>query len=84
KQVAFDKSVQRHLGSTLYRDLIARYRQETGLKEEDFSFSELDLVTFFKGHSREMKRYILYAVRDGVTSAAENKLRDFIDYGGRG
>jgi hypothetical protein len=84
KQVAFDKSVQRHLGSTLYRDRIARYRQETGRKEEDFSFSERDLVTFFKGQSREMKRYILDAVRDGVTSAAENKLRDFIDYGGRG
>jgi len=84
KQVAFDKSVQRHLGSTLYWDRVNRYRQETGRQEEDLSFSERDLVTYFKGQSREMKRYILDAVRDGVTSAAENKLRDFIDYGGRG
>lgn len=84
KQVAFDKSVQRHLGSTLYQDRINRYRAETGRKEDDLSFSERDLVTYFKGQSREMKRYILDAVRDGVTSSADNKLRDYIDYGGRG
>jgi phage-related protein len=84
KQVAFDKSVQRHLGSTLYWDRVDRFRSETSRNEDDLSFSERDLVTFFKGQSREMKRYILDAVRDGVTSSAENKLRDFIDYGGRG
>ena len=84
KQVAFDKSVQRHLGSTLYQDRIERYRRETGRKEDDLAFSERDLVSYFRGQSREMKRYILDAVRDGVTSAADNKLRDFIDYGGRG
>lgn len=84
KQVAFDKSVQRHLGSTLYQDRIERFRKETQRKDEDLSFSERDLVSYFKGQSREMKRYILDAVRDAVTSSAENKLRDFIDYGGRG
>lgn len=84
KQVAFDKSVQRHLGSTLYRDRIDRYRQETGRGADDLSFSERDLVNHFRGQSREMKRYILDAVRDGVTSSPDNKLRDFIDYGGRG
>lgn len=84
KQVAFDKSVQRHLGSTLYKDRIERYRRDTGKDEEDLSFSERELVGYFKGQSREMKRYILDAVRDGVTSSPDNKLRDFIDYGGRG
>lgn len=84
KQVAFDKSVQRHLGSTLYQDRIDRFRQETGRKEDDLRFTERDLVNYFKGQSREMKRYILDAVRDGVTSSPDNKLRDFIDYGGRG
>lgn len=84
KQVAFDKSVQRHLGSTLFWDRINRYRTETGRKPDDLGFSERDLVTYFKGQSREMKRYILDAVRDGVTSSPDNKLRDFIDYGGRG
>ncbi|WP_374697988.1 HNH endonuclease [Alcaligenes nematophilus] len=84
KQVAFDKSVQRHLGSTLYRDRIERFRTETNRPCDDLSFSERDLVAYFRGQSREMKRYILDAVRDGVTSSADNKLRDFIDYGGRG
>ncbi|MGH8084475.1 MAG: HNH endonuclease [Lysobacter sp.] len=84
KQVAFDKSIQRHLGSTLYMDRLQRFRKETSRREDDTGFSEQDLVTYFKGQSREMKRFILDAVRDAVTSDAENKLRDFIDYGGRG
>lgn len=84
KQVAFDKSVQRHLGSTLYQERIARFRSDTGRDDDDFTFSERDLLTHFRGQSREVKRYILDAVRDGVTSSPENKLRDYIDNGGRG
>lgn len=84
KQVAFDKSVQRHLGSSLYQDRIQRFRTETGRAEDDLSFSERDLVNHFKGQSREIKRYILDAVRNGVTSDPSNKLRDYIDFGGRG
>lgn len=84
RQVAFDKSVQRHLGSTLYMDRLERFRRETNRAQDDLSFSEQDLVRYFKGQSREMKRYILDAIRDAVTSSPENKLRDFIDYGGRG
>ncbi len=83
RQVAFDKSVQRHLGTALYRDRVARYQQENGLKEEDFPFSEMDLVKYFKGETREMKRYIVDAVRDGITHEPTNELRDFIDFGGR-
>jgi hypothetical protein len=49
RQVAFDKSVQRHLGSALYVDRVDRYKEELGLSEDDFSFSERDLVKFFKG-----------------------------------
>jgi sugar lactone lactonase YvrE len=45
KQVAFDKSVQRHLGSTLYRDRIERFRTETNRQGgDDLAFSERDLV----------------------------------------
>lgn len=84
KQVAFDKSVQRHLGSTLYQDRIERFRTETNRKEDDLTFSERDLVNYFKGQSREVKRYALDSVRDAVTSSPENLIRDFIDYGGRG
>lgn len=84
KQVAFDKSVQRHLGSSLYHDRIARYQKETSRDEDDLNFSERNLLDHFKGQSREVKRYILDAMRDGITSDPDNKLRDFIDFGGRG
>jgi HNH endonuclease len=84
KQVAFDKSVQRHLGSTLYQDRVQRFQKETGRAEDDLRFSERDLVNHFKGQSREIKRFILDALRNSVTSDPENKLMHFIDLGGRG
>ncbi len=84
KQVAFDKSVQRHLGSSLYQDRIQRFLKATGRSEDDMNFSERDLINHFKGQSREIKRYILDAARNGVTSDPDNKLRDYIDFGGRG
>jgi hypothetical protein len=84
KQVAFDKSVQRHLGSSLYQDRVQRFQKETGRADDDLRFSERDLVNHFKGQSREIKRFILDALRNGVTSDPENKLMDFIDLGGRG
>lgn len=84
KQVAFDKSIQRHLGNALYFERVERYKQERKLPEDDFSFSEQDLVNYYKGESREMKRYILDSVRDGITHHEDNKLKEFIDFGGRG
>jgi hypothetical protein len=84
KQVAFDKSIQRHLGSALYQDRIERFQKENGRADDDLGFSERDLVNHFKGQSREIKRFILDALRNGVTSDPENKLMDFIDLGGRG
>lgn len=65
KQVAFDKSVQRHLGSALYQDRVHRFQTETGRAEDDMRFSERDLVNHFKGQSREIKRFILDALRNG-------------------
>ncbi len=84
KQVAFDKSVQRSLGSSQYQDRIHRYLRDTGRQEDDQSFSERDLVNHFKGQSREIKRYVLDSVRHGVMSDPSNGLREFIDFGGRG
>ena len=84
KQVAFDKSTQRHLGSALYYDRLERFRADTGRQPDDFSFSEKDLVDHFKGQSRQIKRFILDALRTSVTSDPENKLMDFIDLGGKG
>ncbi len=83
RQVAFDKSVQRHLGSALYIDRVERYQKEHNLESNALTFSERDLVKHFKGESREMKRYILDAVRDSITHHSDNRLKDFIDFGGR-
>lgn len=84
RQIAFDKSVQRHLGSALFLDRIDRYRADRGLPPDTESFSEQDLVTHFKGEWREMRRYILDAIRDGITHNPENKLKDYIDFAGKG
>ncbi len=83
RQVAFDKSILRHLGSALYLDRAARYQAETTRSADDFGFSERDLVSFFSGEAREMKRYIVDNVRDGFTHAQDNRLRQYIDLGGR-
>lgn len=83
RQVAFDKSVQRSLGSVLLADRMQRYREDCGLADDNEAFSEKDLLSHFKGESREMKKYILDWVRNSVTHHKDNKLRDFIEYGGR-
>lgn len=84
RQVAFDKSVQRHLGSALYTDRVDRYQADHNLVPDCLDFSEIELVRYFKGESREMKRYILDDVRDSITHHPENKLKAYIDFGGRG
>jgi len=84
RQIAFDKSVQRHLGSALFLDRLERYRKDRNLPPEAEDFSERDLVNHFKGEWREMRRYILDAVRDGTTHHPENKLKDYIEFGGKG
>lgn len=83
RQVAFDKSVQRSLGSSLYVQRMERYQRDTGRSDDDFSFSERELATYFRGESQEVKRYILDAVRNGVTHHPENRLRDYIAFSGR-
>ncbi len=84
RQVAFDKSVQRNLGSALLADRMQRYRTDRNLAEDSEAFSEQDLQRHFKGESREMKKYILDWIRSSITHHKDNKLRDFIEYGGRG
>ncbi|HTV43560.1 MAG TPA: hypothetical protein VMF08_23555 [Candidatus Sulfotelmatobacter sp.] len=83
RQVAFDKSVQRNLGSALLADRMQRYRTECNLAADSEEFSEQDLQRHFKGESREMKKFILDWVRSSITHHKDNKLRDFIEYGGR-
>ena len=83
RQVAFDKSVQRSLGSSILSNRIDQYRADRGLEPEDESFSEQDLVNHFRGEALQMRRYVLDRVRDGITRHPDNKLRDYIEYGGR-
>ncbi len=80
RQVAFDKSIQRHLGSALFDDRLERYQADHNLPSDFLDFSERDLVRYFKGESREMKRYILDDVRDSITHHPENKLKSFIGF----
>lgn len=84
RQVAFDSAVMRHLGSSLYVDRVRQYRKMRGLAEDDYSFSEKDLVQFFRGERREMTRYIIDAQRDAVTQDATNKLLEFVEWAGKG
>ena len=84
RQVAFDKSVQRSLGSSLLANRMDRYRRDLGKPDDDESFSERDLVNHFKGESQAMRRYVIDWVRNSITTHPDNKLRDYIDYGGRG
>jgi hypothetical protein len=84
RQVAFDVAIMRHLGSTLYLERINQYRKMRGLADDNYSFSEEDLVRFFRGESREMARYIIDSQRDSITHDSSNKLREFVEWSGKG
>lgn len=84
RQVAFDKSVQRRLGSSILLDRITRFKNEKGLADDYEGFSEKALVEHFKGEQRAIKRYVLDSVRDAITHSPENKLGDFVEYAGKG
>jgi hypothetical protein len=83
RQIAFDTAVLRHLGSSLYIERARQFQQMKGLPEANYSFSEKDLVTFFKGEHREMVRYIVDSVRDSITHNKENKLMEFVEWAGK-
>lgn len=83
RQVAFDAAVMRHLGSSLYVERLRQYQQMKGLRDDDYTFSEKDLVSFFKGEHREMQRYIVDSVRDSINYHQENRLREFIEWSGK-
>lgn len=83
RQVAFDIAVMRHLGSSLYVDRVRRYQSMRGLDENDYSFSEQDLVRFFRGERREMERYIIDSQRDAITHDQSNGLLEFVEWAGK-
>lgn len=84
RQVAFDKATQRHLGASILLDRIERFRSERGLAEDYGSFTEQQLVDHFKGEQAQMRRYIIDAQRNDITYHNDNRLRDFMEMGGKG
>ena len=66
RQVAFDTAVMRHLGSTLYAERVTQYQKLKGIASDNYSFSEKDLVAFFRGEHRELQKYIV----DGCGSSS--------------
>ena len=84
RQVAFDKAVMRHLGSSLYGDRLKQYQKMHSLSEDDFSFSEQDLVHHFRGERRQMQRFIIDAQRNAIARDGENRLLEFVEWSGKG
>jgi len=83
RQIAFGKSVLRQLDNTLFYEKVREYQQAHDLDEDDFSFSEVQLIEYFKGDSANIKKYIIGSIKDSVTNSPDNKLRNFIDFEGR-
>ena len=83
RQIAFDAAVLRHLGSSLYVERVRQFQQMKDLREDDYKFSEKDLVAFFKGEYREMVRYIVDSARDSITHNKDNKLMEFVEWAGK-
>jgi len=84
RQVAFDKSILRHLGSELLADRMRRFQSAKGIGIDDESFSETELVSHFSGEARAIRRYVVDAVRDQIMQHPENRLRKYIEFSGKG
>ena len=82
RQIAFDKSIMRQLHDTLYADRIRKYQQDHNLDENDYSFSEQQLVEYFKGEAN-IKKYINDSAKHQITHSIDNKLKTYIDFEGR-
>lgn len=84
RQVAFDKATQRHLGASILTDRIERFIADRQLPEDYRSYTEQQLVDHFKGEQAQMRRYVIDAQRNDITYHPRNRLRDFIEMGGKG
>jgi hypothetical protein len=84
RQVAFDKATQRHLGASILIDRIERFIADRHLPEDYRSYTEQQLVDHFKGEQAQMRRYVIDAQRNDITYHTDNRLRDFIEMGGKG
>lgn len=83
KQVAFDKSVISGLGSLIYKQHITQYQAIKNLSDDNFNFSEADLLNVFSAEKSQLKKYIVDDIKDFVNANTENRLMDFVEMGGR-
>ncbi len=84
KQIAFDKSIVRQLHDTLYTERIKKYQADHGLSEDNFTFSEANLVEHFKGERGNIRTYIINSQKNLITKNPTNKLQSYINFEGRG
>ncbi len=83
RQIAFDKSIMRQLNNTLYSEKVRNYQEDHHLEEDNFTFSEQQLVDYFKGDNTNIKKYIIDSIKHSITNSKENKLKDYIDFEGK-
>ncbi|MHA1584104.1 MAG: HNH endonuclease, partial [Promethearchaeota archaeon] len=79
-QVAFDISI---LNNTLCYGHLKKYQKDHSLKEYDFSFSELQLVNYFKDDKANIKKNIVDSIKHSIASNKDNKLKNYIDFEGK-
>ena len=83
RQIAFDKSIMRQLNNTLFLEKIKQYQHDHDLGEDDLSFSEQNLVDYFRGDNANIKKYIIDNLKHSITEAPDNKLKDYLDREGK-
>lgn len=84
KQIAFDKAIVRQLHDTLYSERLKKYQADHYLDEDNFSFSEQNLVDYFKGERGNIRVYVINSQKNAITRSPENKLQAYINFEGRG
>ena len=83
RQISFDKSIMRQLNNTLYAEKIKQYQTAHALSDDDYSFSEQQLIDFFKGEKANVKKYVIDSIKHVITRDEDNKLKDYIDLDGK-
>ena len=84
KQIAFDKAIVRQLHDTLYTERLKKYQADHCLDDDNYSFSEQNLVDYFKGERGNIRVYIINSQKNAITRSPENKLQSYINFEGRG
>ena len=83
KQIAFDKSIVRQLHDTLYTERLKKYQSDHNLLPDDYSFSEQQVVDYFKGERGNIRQYIINSQKNAITRNPENKLLSYINFEGK-